>query len=66
MIYKEATPQKKKLLALLLTIAVALTSTVTIFVESTEYSITYGMPQNFKETNHGYITIDEETAESEC
>lgn len=49
-----------------LTIAVALTSTVTIFAESTKYSITYGMPQNSKEMNHDYITIDEGTAESEC
>ena len=55
---------KKKLLTLLLSIAVILTSTITVFADDSNFfGITNGTPESAKETNHGYITVDEETAE---
>ncbi len=57
---------KKRLLALLL-VAVMVLSLVPmmVFATGTSYAITNGTPESAKETNHGYIAVDETAAEGE-
>ena len=55
----------KKLTALFLALALCLSLCTVAFADETKYAITNGTLQSAKETNHGYITVDETAAEGD-
>ena len=57
---------KKRILSLLLAALMVFSLfPVTAFATGTTYAITNGTPESAKETNHGYITVDETAAKGE-